>query len=171
MQVVLDEVCQDLHKRNIRFPSFQELYKPLRSTLDGTYLRADGDSSSLVKSVLHLMLVDCVDWTKTSDCISKSILESLERDPSSKIRILALGPGSQSILREPSRRLRNHLVETIDLSSPPIPTRDPSAVALDGIAIVGMGVNYPNGKDADTFWDALTRGLNSVEEAFINNTP
>lgn len=170
MQTVVDKVCQDVKDRKIRFPAFEDLHKPIRSTLDGDYLTADGEDSSLVRTAVHLMLVDCVEWVRTSDCIAKSITDSLERDPASPIQILSLGPGFESILKEPGRRLKNHPVETIDLSGCPKPADNPPTTALNDIAIVGMSVVYPNGNDASDLWESLAKGLNSVEEASLCKT-
>ena len=166
LQGVVDEVLSDLEQRGTTFPSFVDLKKPLRSTLNGEFFaESEDESCSFVESLLRSLLVTTVDWNMTSKSISKSTYKLLDQEPTTEIEILSFGPSSSYLLSEIRRRQQHPRMRTADVSqitSVPKPQR--SQEDNDAIAIVGMAVNYPKGEGIDELWDTLSQGLNACEE-------
>ena len=162
---VVEEVAEDLKAKNITFPSFADLKKPLRSTLDGAFLMQEGRNSyTLAESLLRVLLVQTVDWSMTSAEIWKAAHESLEHDPSLQIEIESFGPGSTSLLSEIRRRQNNPRMRVMNVSQPPLSPNPKLSGDRDSIAIIGMAVNFPRGKGASALWQTLLKGFSALEE-------
>jgi len=161
----VEEVSDDLKVRKIMFPSFANLQKPLRSTLDGTFLALDkGEKYTFVERILRLLLVHPVDWKVTSKKISNSALDSLDHNSTTAVEMLSFGPSSNFLLSEIRKRQQNPRMQIVDLSSSTFSPNPLLSDTNDAIAIVGMAVNYPKGKGADALWETLSKGLSAVEE-------
>lgn len=166
LQKVVEEVLLDLEERGSGFPSFEDLKKPLRSTLDGGFFESgEGEDSIFVEALLRSLLVTTVDWSVTSKVIAKSTYKLLDQEPSAEVEILSFGPSSTYLLSEIRRRQQHPRMRTADVSqtnSMPKPQR--SEDDKDAIAIVGMSVNFPLGEGVDELWDTMTQALNACKE-------
>lgn len=160
---VVEEVSKDLETRNITFPSFADLKKPLRSTLDGAFLlQGKEKTDTLAETLLRVLLVQTVDWSMTSAEISKAAHKSLDHDPNMEIEIESFGPSSTSLLAEIRRQQHNPRMRVTDVSQSLLPPKHSGV--KDAIAIIGMAVNFPGGKGAPALWETLLGGFSTVEE-------
>lgn len=155
-----------MKSRAISFPSFVDVHKPIRSTLDGTYLAPeDGAEDDLVTPLLRLLFTHPVDWVRTSELMTRALMDCLENDSAITIQILSFGPYSSSLLSDIRKRTSdNPRLQVMDLSQSPASYHAIAPDPRDGIAIVGMGVNFPKGNDVDEMWETLKNGLSTVQE-------
>ena len=159
LEEILTQVVADVHRRDIRFPSWESLRVPVRSTLNGQYLDSGSSSPSLLDAMLHNILIGQVDWRKTSEVLVEDLLQQLHQDQRVSYNILPMGPNARPLLRAMDLGPGH---SRLQISGPA-----PSAVEgplPDDIAIVGMSVNYPSGKGQEELWQTLESGLNTVEE-------
>lgn len=166
LRSIIEDISGDVKARSISFPSFGDLQRPVRSTLDGSHLtpeNAAGDQ--LVDALLSLILVHPVDWLRTSGLLTDSLTNHLDNDPDTTVQVLSFGPHSNLLLSDIKRRLAGYTkVRTVDLSPSTKSLEPPNSKTKDGIAIVGMGINFPRGKGVDQLWDTLKSGLSALEE-------
>ncbi|KAL4246221.1 hypothetical protein ABKN59_009371 [Abortiporus biennis] len=184
---VRDLVMDDIHKRCIHFPSYNDLRSPILSTFTGGQLSSDTSSicgSLLVGDILDMILVHPINFDKilehlNDDLASRFPLEPLGLEsPSFKVEVVNFGPGmslAKTILRSVPK-LGGCAVEMLDhhqslqtSSSLSLPNAASSAnrgsgVAVDSIAIIGMAIEFPGAKDVDGLWDVLEKGLNTVSD-------
>lgn len=166
MQIVVDEVCSDIKSRGISFPRLTDGQKPIRSTVDGTYLAlCKRDDISFAVAALRLLLVNCVDWRRTMEKMSASVQDHIDNQPTAIVQILSIGPNTNSLLygvkNNPYLNPRLQIIE----QSPAIKTHKPaSSYSSKDIAIVGVGVDFPQGKGMNELWETLSNGLCTVEE-------
>jgi hypothetical protein len=162
---VVEEVSKDLKTRNITFPSFADLKKPLRSTLDGAFLVQGKEKTyTLAETLLRVLLVQTVDWSMTSAEISKAAHNSLDHNPTMEIEIESFGPSSTSLLSEIRRQQNHPRMRITDVSQSLLPPKPQHSGVKDSIAIIGMAVDFPGGKSAPALWETLLGGFNTVEE-------
>lgn len=168
LQSTLNKVLTDIERRNIKFPKFKDLITSVRSSSSGLIVSSeDQDSWSYAELVTRHILIDPVDWIKTSQSISSAVEQSLKHDIDLQAEIISFGPSSDSLFAELKSRNQYPAVEF----------RDRSAFSHGGfttgrresIAIVGMGVNFPKGKDRDQLWETLSSGLNVISEVCVVN--
>lgn len=153
MEQVVQELIRDAQRREIKFPTWQLIDIPVRSTVTGKILES---TRSLLEIALTHMLVDTADWKKTWEYLHATTLTVSSAE---KVRVILLGPGTGSLrLASRSSQLRPN-VEVI--SNPPSQDLPNNS---DDIAIVGMSVNYPPGKGTTEFWTSLKDGISTVSE-------
>lgn len=169
MESVVDEVCQDLKQRDIPFPSFQDLLRPVRSTLDGSYIKQQG-GKPLSYCALTLLLVHPVDWHTTARSISGSISEVLNGNSSKSIELLSIGPSGSSLLFDFKQKPHSRL-QIVNWSQQDQLLKSPAVADKNAIAIVGMGINLPKGSTLPELWDTLSKCLSAVEEVFMILSP
>ena len=162
---VLD-VVEDIRRQKILFPSSADIKKPVRSTLDGSFLESHkiGDGSLAVWAIRHL-LVHCVDWSKTSQSISETITDVIRNRSDASIQLLSFGPSSEFLLADIKSKVSHSGLELLDVS--PFKPGRPGTAQMpqqDGIAIVGMGIDLPKGKGPQQLWETLSKGVSTVEE-------
>lgn len=166
LQDVVKEVTTSLSARGIEFASFADLKKPIRSTLEGAFLAPkEGEKYTLAECLLRTLLVQTVDWSATSEEISKSCHERLESNQTMEIEVWSFGPSSKFLLSEIKRCQQHPRMQICDVTHPKYSSTLQVNDTKDSIAIVGMAVNYPNGNGMDALWESLSQGLSSVEEA------
>ena len=164
LECLVYEVLEDLRRRAVLFPSCSTPPKPVRSTLDGKLFDTSNtnDSELLGWLVRHLLLY-CVNWTNTAHEIATSVKGLLEQKPATVVKLHSFGPSSGSLFPEfdtPDPR-----IELLDLS--PFGANKKSELSYDyqdSIAIVGMSVHLPKGRDTEELWETLSQGLNAVQE-------
>ena len=166
LESTLDEIMKDVKRRNIRFPEFNDLKIPVRSSNDGLIISAASlGSSSYTTLVVRHLLIQPVDWVKTSQGISSAIQHGLAQNNARRIEIASFGPSSESLFAELRRKDRDQAVTFTDRSA--FKHGEVTTGHEHDIAIVGMGVNFPKGKGQDQLWETLSTGLNAVTEACI----
>lgn len=168
LEGVAQEVTRDTDKRSVQLPSFDDLRKPIRSTLDGTILdRTDPKPLGIVQWITWHILVHCVDWVTVSSGLSEVVRETLAAQPRSRVQLISFGPSSGLLLADIKTQSAQSNVEILDLSPfKSTTTSTPSPYFQDGIAIVGMGINLPKGKGPKELWETLSNGLSGVQEVF-----
>lgn len=165
LEQVVDQVLQDIDHRDIRFPASNNLRTILRSTLDGSavYVHNIG-TKNLAQWVIRQILVHPVDWTLVSQGIVSSMREKLKGNPKEKFRAISFGPSSESLLGELADKSLLNNLELVDASPFKSSIFNTRSTNPNDIAIVGMGVNYPKGKDQEELWTTLSEGLSAVSD-------
>jgi hypothetical protein len=148
-----DQVCgdllEDVRRRGIRFPNFQDIRIPIKSTYTGESLTSGTASSpSLLRLVLDMILIQPVNWELLTRKLSQA-------DYKLKIRIRNYGPGT-GLARGLERALGKGAV-AVDMT---VSRQETQA----GIAIVGMAVHLPGARTPDQLWNILEDGINTVSE-------
>lgn len=161
----MEEVLQDTKRQKIEFPEFEKLQIPIRSTLDGSILDTQIPNDSLAHWVIRHILLYSVDWVKTS----QNIAEVMANQGIVVPQLFSFGPSSESLLMAIKSQDFQPQFELQDVSSfkyggPPS--------HQDGIAIVGMGVQFPKGEGEEELWETLSEGLSAISEVenFLPNT-
>ncbi|KDQ12500.1 hypothetical protein BOTBODRAFT_34463 [Botryobasidium botryosum FD-172 SS1] len=166
---VKSRVLEDVTRRSIAFPKYDDLKYPLRSTLTGENVKPDS-SSSLVEEVLDMVLVHPVNW----DIMAKAVLSDIASLGKESFRVINVGPGS-GLGRVTARALTGASVDVVDWSSavasgaPKEDIKAPLSGSYDPprhepIAIIGMAVNLPGAPDSNALWKVLEDGLNMISE-------
>ena len=165
LQSVVEEVSTDISSRGIKFVSFTDLKKPVRSTLRGDFLAPeDLEKYTLVECILRTLLVQPVDWSATSEQISESCHKRINSTSTTAFEIWSFGPSSTFLLSEIRRRQQHPRMQIVDVSHPKYSSEPQGNDTKDSIAIIGMAVNFPKGNGTDALWETLSQGLNAVEE-------
>jgi hypothetical protein len=171
-------VVDDVRRRRIALPSYEDLVLSLRSSINGRPLKGDADLT-LVEALVSMVLVDPANF----DVLPAQICAELhEINGSSPITVANIGPGqavSRSLCRGLSAQVaRDATVNVVDWSFvrksasaeapasqiPKIPSSGLSTPARESIAIVGMAVNLPQAKNTASLWSLLERGINTISE-------
>jgi hypothetical protein len=156
---VREEVLADLWRRKIRFPTYDDIICPIRSTFTGEILEANKDGS-LVQDIVDMILLQQVNWDKVTNAVSKSIPEN------QTAHLVNVGPGS-ALMRSMEKVLRNGTLVTHCIAFRETKTTIPEPVR-DCVAIVGMAVNMPRAPNASKLWEILDEGINTVMEVKYN---
>ncbi|KAL6711554.1 polyketide beta-ketoacyl-synthase [Coniothyrium glycines] len=159
MESLVNEVLKDVERRDIEFPGWGSLRFAVRSAMDGNCLTRQTSSMSLLETILDHILVKRVDWRTTATKLMQETLERINLDVASRCRVLAMGPNSKSLLRAMDSSPTNARLRVVVFDSKPGDGPQP-----DDIAIVGISINYPSGKNLDSLWEVLENRLNLVEE-------
>ena len=162
----LIQVLRDIEQRNVGFPSFRDLKRPLRSTHNGLILDSQHlDTTDLAGWVVRHMLINPVDWVNVSKAISVSVEQSLRSHTPTEVEVVSFGPSTESILADIRSRMSDHRLRYIDRSSfQSKEHQGASASEKESIAIVGMGVHFPKGKGQQELWETLSGGLNAISD-------
>lgn len=150
---VREEVLADLRRRKIRFPTYDDIICPIRSTFTGEILEANKDRS-LVQDIVDMILLHQVNWDKVVNAVAKSIPEN------QTAHLVNVGPGS-GLMRSMEKALRNggfvtHYAAFRDTTST---IREP---ARDCVAVVGMAVHMPGAPNVSKLWEILEEGINTI---------
>lgn len=165
LQTVVKEVLTKISSRGIKYASFTDIKKPVRSTLQGDFLASkDVGNHTLVECILRTLLVQTVDWSATSEAISKSLHKRLDSDSNTTIEIWSFGPSSTFLLSEIKRCQQHRRMQIVDVSHPKYSPKPQVNDTKDAIAIVGMAVNYPKGNGPNAMWETLSQGLSAIRE-------
>ncbi|KAI0133796.1 hypothetical protein BJ170DRAFT_175553 [Xylariales sp. AK1849] len=149
LECVVDEVLKDFQRRAVTFPLCSTSTKPIRSTLDGSlFYASDTNASQLLAWLARHLLVYCVNWTDTAREIAANVRGLLNQEPASIVKLISFGPASGSLF--PDFKPLDPRIELLDLS--PFRASRKSRLShdhQDSIAIVGVGVNLPQGKGTE----------------------
>lgn len=167
MEATLQEVLNDVERRNIKFPGVRDLQVPIRSTFDGSLLDCKDSRENLALWVLEHMFLKPVDWVETIGSLYSSLEARVNQDQEFSQDVLCFGPSTESLFLELKARDRKTFLRLVDLSPfrAAINGYDLSSTIRDeDIAIVGMGVHLPKGHGVEELWETLTAGLSAVSE-------
>ncbi|KAG9308914.1 putative polyketide synthase [Chiua virens] len=152
-----DRILLDIRERKIRFPDYQDIRCPIRSTLSGDILMPSPDCPSLVDLVVNLVLIHPVNW----DFVIKKVASVVPAD----VRLVALniGPGLGT-LRALSRVVPEGVLCSIDATSETQREADPATAKQEPIAVIGMAGQTPGAANTTQLWEILERGINTVSK-------
>lgn len=167
LENVVEEICQDIHYRKIRFPSSSDLIIPIRSSVNGLPLTQENDKAlSLQKQVIRFILVHPVDWHRVSTEISSSISKHLSNDPYATISIQSYGPSSKSLFYELKKSHQTEKrVQLVDMYQNGTDHR--KSASSQGYAVVGVGISYPTAETLNELWSTIQSGLNAMQEVKV----
>ncbi|KAB8227364.1 beta-ketoacyl synthase [Aspergillus alliaceus] len=154
----LNNVLEDVKRRDILFPSSTTMKRPIWSCHDASLVDAAIlSTSSPLEYTLRLILVDTADLYST--CLSVTNTTSFsDKD----CDIVTVGPGANALLASAFRDISwPGRASWVDI---PGALRDANASQTDEFAIVGMSVNFPLGAGKDAFWKVIEDGLNAAQE-------
>ena len=152
---VREEVIEDLRRRNIRFPTYNDIICPIRSTFTGEILEANKDGS-LVQDIVDMVLLQRVNWDRVINAVAQSIPEN------QTTHLLNVGLGS-GLMRSMEKALRDGAFVTHHVAFGDAKTIIPEP-AQDCVAIIGMAVNMPGAPNTSKLWEILEEGINTVSE-------
>ena len=157
LHVVREEVLKDVKSRDIRFPTFEELLVPLRSSFTGELIEASSLEETLVTSVVDMILLQPVNWNMVIEKLTSSISSDLE------INIFNVGTGKSAMKALENSLSLNSIIKvrSYDLVSDDV---CPTGINVEEpVAIIGMSVNMPGAQSVDRLWDVLNRGMTTLE--------
>lgn len=167
LQSVRDQVRGDVATRQIRFPTFQDLHLPVRSTFTGEVLSNASCTTqgTLVDFIVDMVITQPVYWDavieKTVACIPHG----------SHVQIINVGLG-RSLVKGLEQSLVLRGVVNVDHQDSCIEDAWRMAeVKQTPIAIIGMALNMPGAQTAGELWDLLMKGQNTTEKASFNHSP
>ena len=152
---VREEVIEDLRRRKIRFPTYNDIIYPVRSTFTGEILEANKDGS-LVQDIVDMVLLQRVNWDKVINAVARSIPEN------QTAHLVNVGPGS-GLTRSMEKALRDSPFVTHHVAFGDAKTIIPEP-AQDSVAVIGMAVNMPGAPNMSKLWEILEEGVNTVME-------
>ena len=165
---VREALLKDVASRRICFPTFQDLFVPVRSSFDGGIVNGSLCDQPLIQSIVDMVLVQPVNWEAVVNCTVASI-------PScSEVELLNVDI-SKTLLKGFENSLPHHCISDFRYFDLKNEDGFPTARAQVPIAIVGMAVKMPGAESVDELWNTLTKGLNTLETVgiflFLNGSP
>lgn len=153
---VRETVLMDVLSRKIQFPTFSEIFVPLRCSCTGEILHSSEEC--LVRKVVDMILMDTVRW----DRVVKSTSASISFDCPRPVQILDFEGGKRLMksLTKSLEELRFHNFQCLEMGQERMV--QPSS-RQEPIAIIGMAVNMPGAKSVDELWDILSSGLKTLQ--------
>ncbi|KAJ3514348.1 hypothetical protein NLJ89_g2425 [Agrocybe chaxingu] len=140
LQAVRDKVLGDASSRKIRFPTFEDLVVPVRSTLSGDVIGDPGSGATLLEMVVDMILLQPVNWDIVVGKVAQDIRCAAEVD------LVGVGSG-KAILNQLGQALSSQgldLRSSVDLSTERAPP--PLKAKQEPIAVIGMGINLPGAR-------------------------
>jgi hypothetical protein len=154
MAPLVSTILEDFESKGIILPSFQDLRRVIFNPFDGSKLSSGQCGKTLTQEVLEMILVKPVDWTK--------VLQSLGMESRRRTAVV-YGPHPHLLM--PSSMLSpNSTLQRRDVSHENATVQLISNYSTNDqdIAIIGVGLDFPNGSTLDEFWDSLKDGMNCV---------
>lgn len=153
------QLMQEFEKRQLAFPSQQDLVVPIISTIDGSLIQSTKGSSStdLLSQILDMILLKCTNWLSVEDTIV-SYARNGHRQGCGVLTVWNYGPSNGALTRP---KEVHDTVEVLDVSLE-LHTGRPSEES--DIAIVGMASDLPGAPDPEALWRNLMDGVNSCSE-------
>lgn len=151
-----EEVLADLRRCKIRFPTYDDIICPIRSTFTGEVLDAN-DNASLVTSIVDMILIHQVNWVKVTSGVAKCIPEN------EVAHLVNVGPGS-GLTRSMEKGFRKGGLVTHNAVFDDARKTKILEPTQECIAIVGMAVNVPGAPNSSKLWEILQKGVNTVAE-------
>ncbi|KAI0322049.1 beta-ketoacyl synthase [Amylostereum chailletii] len=150
-------VLEDIVRRNIRFPTFNDVKVPIWSTYTGQPIDQQA-SMSLVAAIVDMILTQPIHWYQVMQSL---VTASGQHD----VRLVNVGPGS-GLAKSVKRAFPQESVLMLDLtvSQKPLAVNSASYPIQVPVAIVGMAVNMPGAPDVAKLWQVLEKGMNTISE-------
>ena len=164
LEGVVSEIIQDVNNRDIKFPSFTDLKTTLRSTCGVATSANHPATNRLAHWLIRQILVNPVDWFKIWNVILSSTQGMLKRSNTLHFKVISFGPGSESLFAGLISGTMSKNFETIELSPFKFNGSHYASTNSNDIAIVGMGVNFPKGKDQEELWATISKGVSAVSD-------
>ena len=164
LESVVSHIIQDIDNRDIKFPSFTDLKTTLRSTFGVATSANHPAASSLAHWLIRQILVNPVDWVKISREVLSSTQGMLKSNCQLRFKIISFGPSSESLFAGFISGSLSKNIETIELSPFKFNGSHSSSTKSNDIAVVGMGVNFPKGKDHEELWATISKGVSAVSD-------
>lgn len=161
------QLLDQFEKRQIAFPSQQELVVPIISTIDGSLIRSKKGSSStdLLIQILDMILMECTDWISVEDAIV-SLSQERHSQNHDILTVCNYGPSNGALTRP--KDIPKH-IEVLDTS---VELHTGQTSHEGDIAIVGMSLDLPGAPDPEVLWRNLMNGINSCSEvSFADQKP
>jgi hypothetical protein len=158
LDTVREQVLSDVVLRVIRFPTFEQVFVPLRCTNTGDVLCPS--TGSLITRVVDMVLVHPVHWNE----VVKSASASIPVD--CPVQILNFG-GGKGLVKSLTKSLKAHGISNFQCVEMGGDGKLQSVTRHEPIAIVGMAVNMPGAKTVDELWDVLKSGLKTLQPVRI----
>lgn len=164
MMPVLKAVIGDTKRRDIKFPTQDKLIVPSNcwTALDCVAGTEDASQSLAVK-VLGAILVSTVDWPPAFLDILTKCETTRARVSSGPHRLFSYGPSTNTLMHSFPGLEQIELWDVSHESTSMMSSSGEERCRND-VAIVGMGLNFPNGDNLEDFWNVLKDGLNCVQE-------
>lgn len=153
------QLLQEFEKRQLAFPSQQDLIVPIISTIDGSLIRSNnGDpSTDLLSQILDMILLKCTNWVSVEDAIA-SFAHDGRRQDRGVLTVWNYGPSNGALTR-PKEVPENFEVHDVSHDS-----HSGQSSQENGIAIIGMASDLPGAPDPEALWRNLMDGVNSCSE-------
>ncbi|KAI0976932.1 hypothetical protein F4678DRAFT_469013 [Xylaria arbuscula] len=152
---VVGTILEDFQFRDIKLPSFDDLRCPVFSSWDGSPLSRTMSCGYLPREIIDILLVKPVNWAK--------VLCSLE--PICKERVtVTYGPSPHVLMPStwlPTSASTNYQKRDASQESFDVQLRSNYSQKEQDVAIIGAGLDFPNGSNLEDFWDSLKRDLNT----------
>ena len=163
-----DQIIEDLRSRMISGPSSLVFNAPLFSTVDGKPINLPDYSSleDLCVTLLDMILLEPVNWQSVQSGVLRTIKHAEIYEDTYNILNFGPGYGVSKSGAWPSN------VTILDVSSGKFDQplgQSSENVAVDDMAIVGMGVDLPGAPNPATLWGNLCDGVNSCSEVCRNS--
>ena len=152
---VREEVIKDLRRRKIRFPTYNDIICPIRSTSTGEILEANKDGS-LVEDIVDMVLLQRMNWDRVINAVAHSIPEN------ETAHLVNVGLGS-GLMRSVEKALRGGAFVMHHVAFGDAKTIIPEP-AQDCVAVIGMAVNMPGAPNTSKLWEILEEGIDTVME-------
>ncbi|EEB96547.1 hypothetical protein MPER_04305 [Moniliophthora perniciosa FA553] len=162
------QVIHDVSRRKIKFPSFEDIVLPFRSSFDGVVLKCSTSTSatqgsqhsaSLLHTIVDMLVLQPVSWDRVASSVDQVLPESAD------VRILNFGPGG-GVASSMERMLQrsDRIVRVINASMPRDGGKQRMMPKHEPIAIVGMAVNLPGAPNVEKLWEVMEKGSNTISE-------
>ncbi|KAI0451209.1 hypothetical protein F5B21DRAFT_390636 [Xylaria acuta] len=156
---VAETILKDFQVRDIKLPSFDDLRCPVFSSWDGSPLPRTTPCGHLPRKIIDILLVKPVNWAK--------VLCSLE--PICKERVtVAYGPSPHVLMPSswlPTSASTSYQKRDASHENFDVQLRANYSQSDQDVAIIGAGLDFPNGSNLEDFWDSLKRDLNTQASA------
>ncbi|KAF9525894.1 hypothetical protein CPB83DRAFT_941246 [Crepidotus variabilis] len=153
----VDQVMSDIFVRGIRFPTFNNLRCPLRSSSTGDLVKLSSHGESLVQLVVKMIMIEPVRW----DCVVHKAATVIQK--TDLLQVLNVGLG-RSLFTKLERYLSYSDNGVLSVQCIDVANIDLTVAKQEPIAIVGMAINLPKARDLDSLWELLSRGINTAED-------
>lgn len=159
LQEYKHQILGEFEKRQLVFPSHQDLVVPMISTIDGSLIRPKKGSSStdLLVQILDMILMECTDWVSVETTIVSFAHEERSRNHD-VLTVCNYGPTNGALTRP---KEVPEYVEVLDTS---VGLCTGQTSQEDDIAIVGMSLDLPGAPDPEALWRNIMDGVNSCSE-------
>ncbi|KAK9772691.1 putative Carrier domain-containing protein [Seiridium cardinale] len=169
MQPVVDRILDNLQKLSITLPSVSDLSLIVRDAHNGSAISPDSvqvftEYHTLSRWIVEGLIVRFINWPLALDSTSKNMNQRLSTEHDS-IKAVAYGPFATLTMADLSDSPKLSF-EKVNVSheNPEVQLLANYESRAGDIAIVGVGLDFPNGSNMDEFWQTLLDGKSFCRE-------